>query len=416
MMEKCGRLDIIEQGKNINFEIVENKENFQIRTITWFSDKSGIVLDEIDPVGFFIIKANDNINLRFNLKGIDRRTPDNKFIEKWCTFIVFKINGVNMLSEPKKVWHNQGFDINCQMKKDEVIKIEYQYETELHELIRELNEQKKEILDLKYVLGQILWENKKIKILTQQETIDNMLNQKLSIARFGDGEIRWMLIKGFGGGFQKYNEELSNRLHEVLNAKNKHLLVCIAGQYNPKSTRSLYWEKIVRSTLLELSQNIEDLQVFGDTNITRNANNVPHMKQIWQDKDIVVVEGELSRLGVGNDLFDNVKSLKRILCPAENAFDKYDEIFAECLKQPKEKLFLLALGPTATVLAYDLCNKGYQALDVGHIDICYEWKLRGAAGKIAIPGKYVNEAKGGRNNIEDCTDENYLNSIITKIL
>ena len=156
--------------------------------------------------------------------------------------------------------------------------------------------------------------------------------------------------------------------------------------------------------------------IAGDTDITRNANNVPHMKQIWQDKDIVIVEGKLSRLGVGNDLFDNVKSLKRILCPAENAFDKYDEIFAECLKQPKEKLFLLALGPTATVLAYDLCNKGYQALDVGHIDICYEWKLRGAIGKIAIPGKYVNEVPDGRDNIEDCTDENYLNSIITKIL
>lgn len=33
----------------------------------------------------------------------------------------------------------------------------------------------------------------------------------------------------------------------------------------------------------------------------------------------------------------------------------------------KEYLILLALGPCATVLAYDLSNKGYQALDIGHL-------------------------------------------------
>ena len=37
---------------------------------------------------------------------------------------------------------------------------------------------------------------------------------------------------------------------------------------------------------------------------------------------------------------------------------------------------LIALGPTATILAYDLAEKGVQALDVGHIDIEYEWFLR----------------------------------------
>lgn len=39
------------------------------------------------------------------------------------------------------------------------------------------------------------------------------------------------------------------------------------------------------------------------------------MKAIWKDRDVVFIEGEKSRLGVGNDLFDNVKSIRRILCP-----------------------------------------------------------------------------------------------------
>ena len=130
-----------------------------------------------------------------------------------------------------------------------------------------------------------------------------------------------------------------------------------------------------------------------------------------------ILESKISKM-LENDRLAEIKKqsdIRHILCPAKNAFDKYDEIFAECLKQPKEKLLLLALGPTATVLAYDLYRKGYQAIDVGHIDICYEWKLRGATGKIAVPGKYVNEVPDGRENIEECTDRKYLNSIIAKI-
>jgi hypothetical protein len=37
-----------------------------------------------------------------------------------------------------------------------------------------------------------------------------------------------------------------------------------------------------------------------------------------------------------------------------------------------DKLILIALGPTATVLAYDLAKKGYQAIDIGHLPSCYE--------------------------------------------
>ena len=312
MVEKSGRIDIIEQGNSINFEIIENKENFQIRPISWFQNKTGIVLDEINPINFFVMKANNNINLRFNLKGVDRRTIDNKFIEEWCTFTSFRIRGKEMLSKPVKVWHNQGFDIDYTLSKGESVKIEYQYETEIQELIHLISDKK----NLKYKLGKILWENKGIKILTQQETIEEIIRKKLSVARFGDGEIRWMLVKGYCAKFQKYDEHLAQRLREVLNAKNTNILVCLAGQYNLNIQRSQFWETCIQETILDLSQTIETNKIFGDTNITRNANNVPQMKQIWQDKDIVIVEGDKSRLGIGNDLFDNVKSLKRILCPA----------------------------------------------------------------------------------------------------
>lgn len=55
-------------------------------------------------------------------------------------------------------------------------------------------------------------------------------------------------------------------------------------------------------------------------------------------------------------------------------------------------MIICALGMTATVLAYDLSNIGYQAIDLGHIDIEYEWLRMKATSKLPVPGKYTNEA------------------------
>ena len=95
-------------------------------------------------------------------------------------------------------------------------------------------------------------------------------------------------------------------------------------------------------------------------------------------------------MGVGNDLFDNAKSIRWILCPAENAFSCCGEIRAKIRELvPKDRLIRLALGPTVTVLAHDLFLDGYQAVDIGHVDISYERYLRGVrgrAGRVVIPG------------------------------
>ena len=109
-------------------------------------------------------------------------------------------------------------------------------------------------------------------------------------------------------------------------------------------------------------------------------------------------------------MFDGAKSIQRIICPSRDAFSKYEEIKNACLGHSKRKLFILALGPTATVLAYDLAKEGYRALDVGHLDIEYEWMKHHALEKILIKDKYVNEVKGGRK-ITVIHDEKYLNEI-----
>lgn len=70
---------------------------------------------------------------------------------------------------------------------------------------------------------------------------------------------------------------------------------------------------------------------------------------------------------------------------------------------------LLALGPTASVLAYDLARQGYQAVDIGHADLSYEWMLRGNHNK--VPDKYSNEAPEGYM-VEEIHDAAYESQII----
>ena len=165
--------------------------------------------------------------------------------------------------------------------------------------------------------------------------------------------------------------------------------------------------------------------MYGDTQITRpyiayknskNAKKIfPKLKELWADKNIIIVEGEKTRLGVGNDLFSNVKSIKRILAPAVNAFHCYDKIKQAVVNNYNGELVLVALGPTATVLAYDLTNFGIQALDLGHVDIEYEWFLNDKRDHDIVPGKYTNEAEGG-NDVVECLDKEYLNSIIEHVI
>lgn len=74
---------------------------------------------------------------------------------------------------------------------------------------------------------------------------------------------------------------------------------------------------------------------------------------------------------------------------------------------------LYALGPTATVLAYDLAKAGVQALDVGHINIEYEWFRMKATLKVPVPWRYENEA--GSTFLKMSSDPEYTSQVITQI-
>jgi len=69
---------------------------------------------------------------------------------------------------------------------------------------------------------------------------------------------------------------------------------------------------------------------------------------------------------------------------------------------------------TATVLAYDLAKLGYWAIDLGHLDLEYEWFLSGRGDRFAVKGKFTNEVADG-NRVAECQDPKYLSQIICEV-
>ena len=273
-----------------------------------------------------------------------------------------------------------------------------------------------------------------LKIMTVYQTVRYIEKTNCSVARFGDGEFTLAFFE-HGIRFQESSKELTEALISVLTCRNPKLLVCVPGCMNSTWYCNFYakrfwlgWVKnnLHQQTAIKLREYAGNKYVFGDTQITRPyidwKNSIrakklfPMLKKIWDNKRILIVEGRKSRLGVGNDLFENALNIRRILCPEENAFRSREKIIDAVIHHYTGELILIALGPTATVLALDFCNLGMQAMDVGHIDIEYMWYLTGAKERVAISGKYTNEAAGNKERIiPECTDQNYLNQIIAEV-
>ena len=269
-----------------------------------------------------------------------------------------------------------------------------------------------------------------IKIFSIEETIENIIKKRCSVCRFGDGEFKWMTHIS-QNSFQNDSEVLSERLVEILQSNEKNILVCITPAFNNLNGNMNFSKKYWIFTMAQYGKiwikYLDKNRKYYNANMSRfyidmkdkarSKNLFFLVKKIWDKKDILIVEGSSSRLGIGNDLFNNAKSIKRLIAPSKNAFDTYLNILNKSKFYGKNKLILIALGPTATVLAYDLALNNYQAIDIGHIDIEYEWFLMKATKKVPVPGRYVNEATKNQNiELSKLDEQLYISQIVDRII
>ncbi len=263
------------------------------------------------------------------------------------------------------------------------------------------------------------------------ETIRQIVEEKKSMARFGDGE--FAIMQGIKRHeFQKNDDMLAERLKEVLESNLPNLIIGIADNYGDISR---FTDEAAHGIRMHMSREmrnyLDDIldkgRVYADAYITRfyalfrdNKTDAPKkrismLRTIWENRHVITVEGSKTGLGVGNDLFENASSFHRIICPAINSFDAYEDILKNCVEfGDKDTLFLIALGPTAGVLAYDLTKNGFQALDIGHVDLEYEWYLSGRGCRVPVQGKYNNEVQGGAE-VDEITDATYLSQVLARV-
>lgn len=267
----------------------------------------------------------------------------------------------------------------------------------------------------------------KIQIADSDDTIAFIYKNKCSVSRFGDGE--FYVINGGCNDFQDANLFLQSRLKEILNSNLEGHVICIPyawkNCHEMKHLVKVFYLRFIVDHYKKIKPFLSLSKKYFDTNFTRFymdykdksqcAERLENIKKIWDGRDVVIVEGKLTRMGFGNDLLNNTKTVKRILGPSKNAFDQYNEIYNTILKTvPKDSLVLIAMGMTATVLAYDLAKNGYQAIDIGHLDVEYEWMRMGATKKVAIPNRFVNEANNIAN-VQDVMDEKYKEEVIAEV-
>lgn len=225
------------------------------------------------------------------------------------------------------------------------------------------------------------------------ETIAALEESGGSLVRFGDGELQ--LIRGRSIPTQQYDPVLAERLRKILAFREdgpavgippifdelslfvpeskcfwkEHLLFCRKYYERCCAADKLYYNAFFSRCYLT----VQDRSRCGEW--------FESIRKLWRNQDVLVVEGERSRNGVGNDLFSQARRVRRILCPPTNAFSSYDAILQACVKEPQETLFLLSIGAASKPLAYDLFQRGYRVLDIGNMNGEYEAFLQGAKGK-----------------------------------
>ncbi|WP_054750975.1 GT-D fold domain-containing glycosyltransferase [Lacticaseibacillus thailandensis] len=271
-------------------------------------------------------------------------------------------------------------------------------------------------------------------IASLDETVSELAKTGKSFSRFGDGEINIMFRKR-SIGFQKYSMGLQKDLLDVASQENNDVFIGLPHAFLSTSpdkllVKSFWWAYVVnnRDNITNFL-NHSHRSYFLDTNFSRTVTEsrskktikriVTKVRHLWENKRVLVIEGAGTRFGVGNGLFENALNVSRIIAPSRNAYNVINKIESSAVefisKQPRKDNFivLIALGPTATVLASRLSSI-CQSIDIGHFDLQYEYLAMGKYHKTNVPTRYDNEIING-DHVEDIHDEGYLEQIVAEI-
>lgn len=275
-----------------------------------------------------------------------------------------------------------------------------------------------------HLLGNKLTGKSRLHVMSIDETIRQIKDHDLSVVRFGDAEIS--LVRGLTISYQKSSAELSDALKEVLSSDEEGLMVAIPDifegnieQYVP--TTQHFWKDHLLFNRSAYYENCHSGKAYGNAYVSRcymtlsdrskSAEWFTSIKDFWKDRKITVIEGAGTHTGVTNDLLDTATEVERIICPSTQAYDYYQEILDACCQLDQNRMILISLGPSAKLLGLALFRKGYRILDIGNLDMEYEWFLAGVTNKTEIPKHHVLTIEANKEN----GYTQYLSEIVQRI-
>lgn len=267
-----------------------------------------------------------------------------------------------------------------------------------------------------------------LRVMDNEDTLDFIDRYHPSIARIGHYEVA--LINGNKQPLQDPAYDLCQKLDAVAKKMSSNkLLVCLDDVFYSLALFSDHVQDRWKNQLNTYKNYYESLTEGGFQNVYGNAmlttpyinfkdhSQAAHIfkriKQWWQDRDILVVEGYYTRSGVGNDLFDNAKSVSRVICPDHNAWDKHDQIVEAIKKYGKDKLILLAVDSTSAVLAAELADWG-QVIDLGYIDRDYAWSKMGVTTPVTLANKLI-PGLNEETDVSNTGDQSFLDQIVVNL-
>jgi hypothetical protein len=191
-----------------------------------------------------------------------------------------------------------------------------------------------------------------------------------SLARFGDGEFK--LCGGRDIKSQRHDPELGRRLRGILRDSGD----CLVGIPNLRANtpKMKFWTPYLAVASLLADRpyasafiSRPDSAPWIDTPAYWDA-----LASLWRGQDVTLVRGSEKSLMVGDMV--GAGAVTEIVAPRQHAWANYAELL-ERIGRPQRAL--LCLGPTATVLAVDLCARGVHAIDLGHVALFWRKHLRG---------------------------------------
>ena len=206
------------------------------------------------------------------------------------------------------------------------------------------------------------------------QTIDKLLSGNFSLARYGDGEFLLCLDRPIT--FQKTDEHLRKRLNQLLqDRENTTCLIAITEFRTERLTP--FWKQFWFENVADISSLLHPKMVYYNQSVTRevNLNQVERFSALWHNREVLFVIGKGSRFDVEHELFSTVKKYQVVYGLPVNAWDNYEEVMLEVqhtIISIDNPLVICALGPAATLMAYDLSKIGVQALDLGHLTNVYD--------------------------------------------